>query len=152
MQMQFSGQETVSAPPAVVWAFVNDPQRVAACLPGVQDVQVTGPNELEVSVPLQAGLLRGSMKARVQIIPDEAAGKVLVKIQGGGLGSQMDVTASADVVDTGDGHTRLDWQGAAGLSGPLAKLGKAAEPKIQGLIGRTFRNISANITSGSRLA
>lgn len=152
MQMQFSGQEQVQAPPAVVWAFVNDPQRVAACLPGVQDVQVVGPGELEVTVPLQAGLLRGSMKARVQIIPDEVGGVVRVRIQGGGLGSQMDVDAGAAVVDTGDGQTRLDWQGTAALGGPLAKLGKAMEPRVQGLIGRTFRNMSASIAAGSRLA
>ncbi|WP_339094003.1 CoxG family protein [Deinococcus sp. VB343] len=152
MQMQFSGQEQVQAPPAVVWAFVNDPQRVAACLPGVQDVQVVGPGELEVTVPLQAGLLRGSMKARVQIVPDEQGGVVRVGIQGGGLGSQMNVDAGATVVDTGDGQTRLDWQGTAALSGPLAKLGKAMEPRVQGLIARTFRNMSASIAAESRLA
>lgn len=153
MQMQFSGQEQVQAPPAVVWAFMQDPQRVAACLPGVQDVQVVGPGELEVTVPLQAGLLRGHLKARVQIVPDEAAGQVQVRIQGGGLGSTLAVSARANVVDTGDGQTRLDWQGAAELGGPLAKLGgKAMEPRVQGLISRTFRNMSAQIASGRRLA
>lgn len=153
MQMQFSGQEQVQAPPAVVWAFMQDPQRVAACLPGVQDVQVVGPGELEVTVPLQAGLLRGHLKARVQIVPDEAAGQVQVRIQGGGLGSTLAVSARANVVDTGDGQTRLDWQGAAELGGPLAKLGgKAMEPRVQGLISRTFRNMSAQIASGGRLA
>lgn len=153
MQMQFSGQEQVQAPPAVVWAFVQDPQRVAACLPGVQDVQVVGPGELEVTVPLQAGLLRGHLKARVQIVPDEAAGQVQVRIQGGGLGSTLAVSAGANVVDTADGQTRLDWQGAAELGGPLAKLGgKAMEPRVQGLISRTFRNMSAQIASGGRLA
>ena len=136
MQMQFSGQEQVQAPPAVVWAFVKDPQRVAACLPGVQDVRVVGPGELEVGVPLQAGLLRGTLRARVFITPDEAAGKVGVRITGGGLGSQLEVQAGADIVNLGTGATRLDWHGTATLGGPLAKLGGMAEPRVRGLIER----------------
>lgn len=153
MQLNFSGQEQVQAPPAMVWAFVSDPQRVAACLPGVQDVRVVGERELEVGVPLQAGLLRGTLKARVHIEPDEDAGQVRVWISGGGLGSSLEVAAAAAVVDQGNGTTRLDWQGAATLGGPLAKMGgKAIEPRVHAMIARTFGNMSAAIARGERLA
>lgn len=152
MQMHFSGQEAVEAPPSVVWAFVSDPQRVAACLPGVQEVRVVGDGALEVTVPLSAGFLRGQLVAQVQITPQPEQGTVGVSIRGGGLGSQLQVQAHSDVVNTGDGRTRLDWRGDADLGGPLAKLGgRAIEGRVQEMISRTFRTMSAQMAQGRHL-
>lgn len=146
MKLSYSGQEQVKAPPAVVWAFVQDPERVARCLPDVQEVVVQDQNHLEATVQVGVGMVRGKFKFKIEVRPDEAAQRINVKVQGGGLGSVVDLTAGANVVDNGDGTTTLDWQGDATMRGPVATVGgRVLDAQAQKLIQKTFQNMSAQV-------
>ncbi len=148
MKLNYNGQEKVKAPPAAVWAFVQDPARVARCLPEVQDVQVTGPNQLVATVNISKGMLRAKLKFDINVKPDPDSGRVNVTIKGGGLGNAVDVTAGADIKDAGDGTTTLDWQGEADMRGPLVNMGgRVMEGEIEKMIGRTFQNMGSMIAS-----
>ncbi|ABF44516.1 carbon monoxide dehydrogenase subunit G [Deinococcus geothermalis DSM 11300] len=146
MKLSYSGQEQVQAPPAAVWAFVQDPERVARCLPDVQQVVVHDPTHLEATVQVGVGMVRGKFKFKIEVQPDTAANRVNVKVQGGGLGSVVDLTASANVVDNGDGTTTLDWTGDATMRGPVATVGgRVLDAQAQKLIRQTFQNLSAQV-------
>jgi len=154
MKLSQNGQEQIQAPPAAVWAFVQDPARVARCLPRVQEVQVLGPTTADASVQVGLGMLKGKFKLRVELFPNEPAHHVDVRVRGGGLGSTVELSAGATVVDNGDGTTRLDWNGEAALTGPAAKVaGRGLDSRIEGLIRQTFRNMSAQLQAqGGTLA
>ncbi|SMB89496.1 SRPBCC family protein [Deinococcus hopiensis] len=142
MNFNQTGQEQIQAPPGVVWAFVCDAARVARCLPHVQDVDARGEGAAEASVQVGVGMLRGKFKLRVEVFPDASAQHVRVRVRGGGLGSNVELNAGATVVDNGGGTTRLDWNGEASLSGPVAKVGgRSLDGRLQGLIRQTFRNM-----------
>lgn len=146
MKLSYSGQEKVQAPPAAVWAFVQDPERVARCLPDVQDVQVTGPNQMVATVNVGVGMVRGKFKFDIAVHPDADANRVNVVVKGGGLGSVVDMTAGANIVDNGDGTTTLDWTGDADMRGPIATVGgRMLDPQAQKLIQKTFQNMSAMV-------
>ena len=150
MKLSYNGQEKVQAPPAAVWAFVQDPQRVAACLPDVQDIQVTGPNQMTATVNVGVGMVRGKFKFNIDVQPDEASNRVNVKVKGGGLGSVIDMVAGANIIDNGDGTTTLDWNGDADMRGPIATVGgRMLDPQAQKLIQKTFQNMSAQIGDSS---
>lgn len=151
MKLNYNGQDKVQAPPAAVWAFVQDPERVARCLPDVQDVRVSGPQQLTATVNVGSGLVRGKLKFNIDVQPDEDRGQVNVLIRGGGLGNAVDMTAAAKVVDNGDGTTTLDWQGDAEMRGPLANVGgRMLDSQVQKIIARTFQNMSSEIAKGSK--
>ena len=146
MKLSYSGQEQVQAPPAAVWAFVQDPERVARCLPDVQQVVVHDPTHLEATVQVGVGMVRGKFKFKIEVQPDTAANRVNVKVQGGGLGSVVDLTASANIVDNGDGTTTLDWTGDATMRGPVATVGgRVLDAQAQKLIRQTFQNLRAQV-------
>lgn len=150
MKLNYSGQEKVQAPPAAVWAFVQDPERVARCLPDVQDVQVTGPNQMVATVNVGVGMVRGKFKFDIEVHPDADANRVNVVVKGGGLGSVVDMTAGANIVDNGDGTTTLDWNGDADMRGPIATVGgRMLDPQAQKLIQKTFQNMSAMVSEAS---
>ena len=71
MKLNYNGQDKVQAPPAAVWAFVQDPERVARCLPEVQDVQVSGPQQLTATVNVGVGMVRGKFKFNIDVQPDD---------------------------------------------------------------------------------
>lgn len=150
MKLSYSGQEKVQAAPAMVWAFVQDPARVAACLPDVQDIKVIDASHLEATVNVGVGMVRGKFKFNIEVQPDQEAGRVNVNVKGGGLGSVIDMTAGANVVDNGDGTTTLDWNGDASMRGPVATVGgRMLDVQAQKLIQQTFQNMSANIGSSA---
>ena len=71
----------------MVWAFVQDPERVARCLPDVQEVVVQDANHMEATVQVGVGMVRGKFKFKIEVRPDQDAGRVNVIVRGGGLGS-----------------------------------------------------------------
>lgn len=150
MELSYSGQEQVKAPPAVVWAFISDPKRVARCLPKVQDVQIGDQGQIIAKVPIKMGFFKGEFGLDIVVEPHPEQNRALVRVSGAGLGSQLSLDAHADVVDLGDGTTRLDWQGRADLSGPIAKMNRSMlDPMVEKLLARTFQNMSAQMASSS---
>ncbi|WP_188903599.1 SRPBCC family protein [Deinococcus aerophilus] len=150
MKLNYSGQEQVGAAPAVVWAFVQDPERVARCLPDVQEVVVHDQTHMDATVQVGVGMVRGKFKFKIEVLPDEPQGRVNVKVQGGGLGSLVDLTAGANVLDNGDGTTTLDWTGEASMRGPLATVGgRALDVQAKKLIQKTFENMSTHIEASA---
>ena len=45
MAMTMSGEQQLPASRETVWAKLNDPEVLKACIPGCQSLEVTGPNE-----------------------------------------------------------------------------------------------------------
>ncbi|MER3488369.1 MAG: carbon monoxide dehydrogenase [Meiothermus sp.] len=141
MKLVYRGQETIPLPLSQVWAFIRDPQKVASCLPDVQSVEVHDPTHMEVTARVGVGPVRGNFKFRIELLPDAANHRMGVKISGGGLGSAVDLTASADLKEEGS-HTRLDWSGEAVVRGPVAAVGgRVLDAQAQKLISQTFANV-----------
>lgn len=151
MNLQYSGQELVNADPGTVWAFIQDPAKVGACLPDVESVRVIDPRSFDATVRVGVGLVRGRFVFRVNLVPDEAAGRMGVNLTGGGLGSSLDLRAGANVVDRGDGSTRLDWNGEVGVSGTVASVGgRLLDTQARRLITQTFANMASALGGSAR--
>lgn len=143
MKLQYAGQENIPLPLKQVWAFISDPHKIASCLPDVQSVEVHDPTHMDVSVRVGVGPVRGNFKFKIELQPDQAANRMGVKITGGGLGSVVDLWASADLREEG-GQTTLDWKGEAVMRGPVAAVGgRVLDAQAQKLISQTFANVKA---------
>lgn len=153
MKLAYTGQETIPLPLSQVWAFINDPHKIASCLPDVQSVEVHDPTHMDVTVRVGVGPVRGNFKFKIRLEPDEANRRMGVKISGGGLGSAVDLQASANLQEQG-GNTLLDWKGEAVMRGPVAAVGgRVLDAQAQKLISQTFANVkTAAVENASRTA
>ncbi|HSC26756.1 MAG TPA: SRPBCC domain-containing protein, partial [Vicinamibacterales bacterium] len=123
VKLQYSGQERIPADTDKVWAFVNDPDKIGHCLPDVVEVTVQDPTHFEAVVRVGVGPVRGKFKFRFELQPDAAARRMNMKISGGGLGSALDLTAGADIVQADGSTTLLNWSGESVMRGPVAAVG-----------------------------
>lgn len=147
MNLQYEGREDIPADPAAVWAFVNDPERVGHCLPQVIQVTVRDPTHFDAIVGVGVGPVRGKFTFKFELQPDETARRMNMKIAGGGLGSAVDLTAGADIVQAGPGTT-LNWSGSAVMRGPVAAVGgRVLDAQAKKLIAQTFANVRAKLSS-----
>ena len=147
MNLQYSGEEQIPASVETVWAFVTNPESVGRCFPDVVDVTVQDPTHVEAVVKVGVGPVRGKFKMKVELLPDPSRHHIDMKMSGGGFGSAVDLTATADLVDGGDGTT-LKWSGQAVPRGPIAAVGgRVLDSEARKLIEKAFGNIRRQLTT-----
>lgn len=148
MKLEYSGEELIPVAHDKVWAFVTDPERVGRCLPDVLEVNVHDPTHLDAVVKVGVGPVKGKFKFKIELVPAETQRRIDLKISGGGLGSAVDLTAGADLLDAADGATRLAWGGQAVARGPVAAVGgRVLDAQAQKLITQTFANVREQLTA-----
>ena len=147
MNLQYNGEERITASPDAVWAFVTDPEKVGRSMPEVIDVTVQDPTHVEAVVRVAVGPVRGKFKLKVELQPDPSRRRIDLKVSGGGFGSAVDMTAGADVVDAGQGTTLLKWDGRAVARGPVAAVGgRVLDSQAQKLITQAFANVRQQLS------
>src|SRR5208282_6610599 len=123
MDLQWNGQELIAASKATVWAFINDPAKVASCLPDLLESNVHDARTFDATVKVGLGPVRGKFKFNITLEPRGDGSHMDLKISGGGLGSVVDLLAGADLIENADGTTALNWNGKAEMRGPVATIG-----------------------------
>jgi carbon monoxide dehydrogenase subunit G len=148
MNLQYSGEEKITASPDVVWAFVTDPEKIARSMPEVVEVTVHDPTHVDAVVQVAVGPVRGKFKLKVELQPDPSRRRIDLKISGGGFGSAVDLTAGADVVDAGGATTLLKGSGEAVARGPVAAVGgRVLDAQAQKLIAQAFGNVRQQLSA-----
>ena len=146
MKLEYNGSEQVPLTKSAVWEFINDPQKVASCLPDVKEVTVHDDKNFDALVTVGLGPVRGNFKFKITLDPQPGGDRMNVKISGGGFGSAVDLLAGADLKDNGDNTTTLDWSGAATMRGPIATIGgRVLDAQAQKLISSTFANVKTRM-------
>ena len=147
MNLQYSGEEQIPARSDEVWTFVTDPGKVGHCFPEVVDVTVQDATHFDAVVQVGVGPVRGKFKLKVELLPDAAKRRLDMKISGGGFGSAVDMTASADIVASGADATTLKWNGQAVARGPIAAVGgRVLDAQAQKLITQAFATVRERLS------
>jgi carbon monoxide dehydrogenase subunit G len=148
MKLNYQGQEKINADFDTVWKFINDPEKVATCLPDLQKVDIKDDKNFDAHVKVGIGPVRGRFKFAITLEPHPEEHKMVVKLRGGGLGSAIDLQAGADIVEQADKSTLLDWNGEAVVRGPAATVGgRVLDNKAKELISHVFAEISRKVSA-----
>jgi carbon monoxide dehydrogenase subunit G len=133
--MDFFGRYAIPASPEIVWAALNDPEILKACIPGCEVMTKTDDSHFETAVALKIGPVKATFKGRVTLEnPDPPRSVRLIgEGQGGVAGFAK---GHADIALSPDGHgTVLACTAKASLGGKLAQAG-------QKLIGGAAKQIA----------
>lgn len=148
MNLNWSGQERIPAPKATVWAFINDPEQIASCLPEVRETKIIDAKNFEATVAVAIGPVRGKLKFKIALQTRADGNHLDMRINGGGLGSVVDLIAGADLTAEGDAATVLDWQATASMRGPIATMGgRTVDSQAHRVIGETFANVKKRLSA-----
>jgi carbon monoxide dehydrogenase subunit G len=148
MKVHYEGSEKIPASYAEVWAFMNSPAKVAACLPDVVSTDIADANHFTSVVKVGVGPVRGNFTFQVTLEPKPDARQILVSIHGGGLGSVVDQVATATLKDGGDGTTTLDWTADAVINGPVATVGgRILDAQAKRIIEHVFTRVRESLTA-----
>ncbi|MEO0762372.1 MAG: carbon monoxide dehydrogenase subunit G, partial [Pseudomonadota bacterium] len=121
--MELTGERLIAADRATVWAALNDPEVLKACIPGCERMEKTAENALEAEVTQKVGPVKAKFKGAVTL--EDIVETVSYRLVGEGKGGAAGFAkGGADValVDA-EGGTMLTYKAEAKVGGKLAQLG-----------------------------
>jgi carbon monoxide dehydrogenase subunit G len=123
--MKFSGELTVKAPRAKVYAAVRDARLFASCVEGVQDLQETAPDTYSAVFATKVAYMNFKFKVTVQVVRAEEPREIEAKVEGTPLGivGRLAATSVTTLSEAGD-DTKINYDVEASLTGKLGSLGQ----------------------------
>lgn len=121
--MDLSDEILIPAPRDRVYAALNDTEVLKDCIPGCEELERTGENELTAKVVLKVGPVKAKFTGDVMLDPAGAPERFSLSGKGNG-GAAGFAKGGADVVleDRGQ-ETLLRYDAKADIGGKLAQLG-----------------------------
>jgi carbon monoxide dehydrogenase subunit G len=124
MAMTMSGEQQLTASRDKVWAALNDPQILKACIPGCETLDVTGENEFSAVATNKIGPVKARFKGKVRLTDLDPPNSYKISGEGdGGIAGFAKGGATVALSDK-DGGTLLTYNVEAQIGGKLAQLGQ----------------------------
>ena len=124
--MKIEERFTIDAPSKAVWAFLIDPERVAAALPGAEISHKVDDTTFKGNMAVQVGPISANYRGTVSFELDESAKIALVHAKGQGMAgmgnADMRMTSKVDPVS--DTETEVTVVADFAISGMLAQFGR----------------------------
>jgi carbon monoxide dehydrogenase subunit G len=124
MAMTMSGEQQLAASREAVWAKLNDPEVLKACIPGCQSLDVIGENQFQAVATNRIGPVKATFKGKVRLTDIDPPNGYKISGEGdGGIAGFAKGGATVTLTDK-DGGTLLSYNVEAQIGGKLAQLGQ----------------------------
>ena len=121
--MDLTGEERIAAPRDAVWAALNDPDTLKACIPGCKELEQTSPTSFAAKVQLKVGPVSATFAGTVELQDIDAPNGCRIFGQGnGGIAGFAKGGSQVALAEEG-GETVLSYDAKAEIGGKLAALG-----------------------------
>ncbi|WP_373870312.1 CoxG family protein [Noviherbaspirillum aridicola] len=118
-----SSVQVVPAPPDRVWAALNDPQLLKACITGCESIEPTGDNEYKVAMAVKIGPVSAKFAGKIFLLDIRPPESYTINFEGqGGVAGFAKGTARVQLSPEGEA-TSLAYTASAQIGGKLAQIG-----------------------------
>ena len=124
MAMTMTGQVTLPADRATVWAALNDPAVLKQSIPGCQELEKTSDTEFTATAKVTVGPVKATFKGKVNLTDIDPPNGYRISGEGqGGVAGFAKGGAKVQLADGDNGGTQLSYDVEAHVGGKLAQLG-----------------------------
>lgn len=145
--MEMTGRQRIEAPKARVWAALNDPDILKACIPGCKTLEKTSDTQMRATAGVRIGPIGANFTGEVTLSDlDPPNGyRIDGEGSGGGAGSAKG-GAKVMLTEDGPGATLLDYEVTAQVGGKLAQLGgPIIDATAKQMAGQFFKKLAKAI-------
>lgn len=124
--MKFKQEFTVAEQVPKVWAFFQNAEEVARCMPGIDNIQVLDPDQLSVRMTQKVGPISASFDTNVRITEREAPTRIQFTLIGKAVRGAVGNFRATNTVTlhAHSGQTHVVVEGEAALAGALGSVGQ----------------------------
>jgi hypothetical protein len=150
--MKLREEFEVAGPVASVWTFFEQPERVAECVPGVEQLTVLTPDDIDVRLTQSVGPMTATFAAKVTIVervPEKLIGFTATGKSVRGAMGNVRAGVTVQLEPAGD-RTVVIVEGDVALAGALGSVGQKVVAKQAGKVTAQFaRNLEQALGGGS---
>ena len=148
--MDMSGEYEIAASRETVWAALNDPDVLRACIPGCEELDQQSETEMTATVVQRIGPVKAKFKGRVELQNlDTPNGYDIVGEGQGGVAGFAKGGARVDLEDTANGGTLLKYNAQAQIGGKLAQIGsRLVASTAKKVADKFFSNFADHLSKG----
>lgn len=149
--MKVDGQVNIKADREKVWGYLTDPELVAKCAPGVENMEVVVPDkQFRAVASIGLGNLKVRFSGDVEWLELDKPNRARMKGHGTAPGSAADVVAEMVLSDGEDGSTDMAWSAEVNIMGTIASLANRMMGSVtKKLTAEFFDCMRAQIEDGS---
>jgi carbon monoxide dehydrogenase subunit G len=149
--MRFENEIKVAQPPAELFAFLTDVERVAPCLPGAS-IDGRDGDDYTGSMKVKVGPITGTYKGKMRFVEqDEDALRAVMSARAAEVNGQGDAEAkiTTQIEAAGDDTSRVRMETDLQMRGRVAQFGRGAMEKIsQRMFDEFARNLEREMSGG----
>lgn len=151
--MEMTGEYRIAAPRERVWQALNDPEVLARCIPGCQELNRESDTEMSAVVKSRVGPVSATFTGKVtlsDVVPPSG-----YRISGEGQGGVAGFArGGADISLAEDGsETVLSYKATAQVGGKLAQVGsRLIDSTAKKLAGEFFGSFAEELAGGAAAA
>ena len=150
--MKISGVATLNAPPAKVWAALNDPAVLVATIPGSERLEPTGPDSYRITVTAGVASIQGTYTGEVSLSDKHEPSSFVLTARGAGSPGTVSTTVQVTLVDAADGRTELSYDADAVIGGMIAGVGQRMLSSVaKKMAGQFFASVD-DVLTGAAIA
>jgi carbon monoxide dehydrogenase subunit G len=124
MAMTMTGEVLLPASREEVWAKLNDPEVLKACIPGCEQLDKNSDSEFQAIATIKVGPVKARWKGKVRLSDLDPPNSYRISGEGeGGVAGFAKGGAKVTLADEAGG-TRLSYDVEAQIGGKLAQLGQ----------------------------
>ncbi|MGI9373032.1 MAG: CoxG family protein [Hyphomicrobiales bacterium] len=121
--MELTGEYRIPAPREQVWAALNDPAILEACIPGCDEFEMTSPTEFKAKVTTKIGPVKAKFKGAVTLSEINPPESYTISGSGeGGIAGHAKGGAHVVLTEEQEG-TLLTYTADAQVGGKIAQIG-----------------------------
>ncbi len=123
--MEMTSTRSVPAPVATVWAALNDPATLKACIPGCESIEPDGENAYRIALAARIGPVAAKFTGRMQLADIDAPNGYTLTFEGqGGAAGFAKGDAKVPLAPEENGATTaLSYTVKAQVGGKIAQIG-----------------------------
>lgn len=150
MAMTMNGEVTLPASREVVWAKLNDPEVLKACIPGCEQLNKDDDTHFSAVVKVKLGPVKASFKGKVELVDLDPPNGYRIQGEGeGGIAGFAKGGAKVALSDVEGGQTLLSYDVEAQVGGKLMQLGSRLIDSVsKKLADEFFANFAKAVSEG----
>jgi carbon monoxide dehydrogenase subunit G len=153
MAIEITKTFVVKAPPAAVWAFLTDAQRIARCMPGAAITHRIDDNTFAGTMAVKVGPVSTSYKGRIVFERLDAESRTAEIVASGqdvkGRGG-ADLRLTSSVKEVAPGATQVTASSKVNITGILAQMGRGMVQDVSDQLFQVFsQRVRAELESAA---
>lgn len=143
--MKLQGSYLLPATREQVWELLNDPARLAKCLPGCEKLEPIGPDRYKVAVKFAIAAIGGNFSGTVELLDKKSPRSMRLRTDSKGTPGFAKGEGTLELVAKGQA-TELKYAGEVQVGGLIAAVGqRMIEMAAKKIVQQFFESAAAQL-------